>query len=161
MINFKIIRDSMISNLQSHLNIPVIDSNTVNKKPDSDYISFTIISLIAEEFENAKSILFVDTTKIQVKDVLQVYSFNAHSTSYEKANELALKCIEYYDFIFDSYADNITITGISNIQNRDIMIGEGRERRVGFEVSIRIESVVEKTETTIIDVPVNYQIGGK
>lgn len=155
MIDFTAIRNAIVSGLNDYISDGiVIEAGTVNKKPSYPYVSFTAISPYNEEFENPKAILFDDSNEkiIRIEDAEIVFSFSIHSNVYDEAHALALEVKRYFEFDNQLSPSGIAIKDTSAIQNRDVLLVEQRERRLGFDVTIRVESVIESNVSVIENV---------
>ena len=149
MINFANVRNAIIGGLNTHLNMLVIDGNTVNRKPPYPYMSYVITTAYSKEFENPKSVTFDTDTLTRQEDALMTFSFNAHSLDYDEAHQTILNAIEYFEFQEDLYDSNIVVVNTLPLENRSFLLVDQRERRVGFDVIIRVESSVTKTQDPI------------
>jgi len=153
MINFQAIRNEIIGSLSSFLEIPVIDGNTVNKKPNYPYGSYVVTTLSSKEFENPREIDFTNTVNTRKEDLTMTISFNFYGLSLDDANLKAFKALEYFEF-YETLSESdskIVVVNTTDVQNRDVLLVDQRERRAGFDVIFRVESVLTKAITNIDD----------
>lgn len=158
MIDFVSIRNAIIGGLHTAMDVPVIDGNSTNKKPEYPYISFVITTPFNREFSNPREQTFSDTTQTRKEEITMTVSFNAHSNSFDEAHTTALDAIRFFEFESNLYASGVVVINTLPAENRDVLLVDQRERRVGFDVLFRVESDLTRELTTIDDVDFDVNI---
>lgn len=158
MIDFVSIRNSIITGLNNHLSVPVIDGNTVNKKPNYPYVSFVITTTFSEDFENEKSLTYDGANTTRTEDGQMVISFTTHSNDYDQSRLLGLNALSYFEFYEELNANGIVVVNTTPLTDRDVLLVDTMERRVGFDTMFRVQSTLTRTDVPITDVDVNYNI---
>lgn len=157
MIDFTSIRNIIISGLSDYLDVLVIDSSSVNEKPDYPYFSFTVTTSFSEEFENPKENSFYDDENIYKEDGNITFSFKSLSNNTDESINNAIKAVKYFklygvDYL---YENNISIKEVTNVENRNALMIEVYEVTNGFDVIFRVESNLIKDIINIEDVNVD------
>lgn len=160
MIDFVSIRNAIIGGLSTHLGLDVVEGNSNFAKEDYPYVSFVITSTFSGEFENPKSEIYDDGVTTRKEDGRMVISFNAHSLDYDEAHTVGLDAISYFEFIGSEelYESNIVVVDTDELEDRNILIVDEQERRLQFDATFRIESVLEKNVTNIDEANVDINI---
>jgi len=162
MIGFVDIRNAIIGGLNAHLgsDVDVVEGNSVFNKEDYPYVSYVIISTFSGEFENPKSESYDNGTFTRKEDGRMVISFNAHSLDYDEAHVTGLDAISYFEFFGSEelYESNIVVVDTEELTDRAILIVDEQERRLQFDVTFRVESVLEKNITNIDEANIDYNI---
>lgn len=144
------VRNTIIEKLYNHLQIPVIPSDEDADIPERPYVVYGITS---DYLKNGQDSLTYKQeadhlVKIYENLVEASYSFTVHSDSRDEAMSICYRLIEYFDRIGRdelSFA-GITVVGISNVQNRSVLLVDHYERRYGADVRFRY---LNRTEQAI------------
>lgn len=144
MIDINTIRNTIIGSLYNHLGFLIIESSSVNEKPDYPYFSFTITTLYKSEFENPREESTTDTINTFEEDGNVVFSFKSLSNDSDESRNNALKAYKFFKFtgVESLYENGISVKKVTNVANRNILLVEEYEKIEGFDVIFRVESSI-------------------
>lgn len=156
-------RNVLIEKLYNYLKFPVIPSDEDQNIPDPPYVVYTITSDYQKKGQDTLRFTQDESGFKQVYENLleNTYSFNVHSN---KRDEAFIRChdiIKYFDRLGRdelSFA-GITVVGVSNPQNRSVMLVDHYERRYGVDVRFRYFNKTEQSIENIETVKISQ--GGK
>ncbi|MBD8026425.1 hypothetical protein H9636_07105 [Ureibacillus sp. Re31] len=136
--------------LSSYLGIPVIQAEDVGDQPPYPFISIkktTNGSNVGQVIESIK-----DRTKTIEQDTEMVFSITCNAAKIEDADNYANKARAY--FLGKGHIDlsdhNITIVDVLNATSRDVFLTVDYERRVGFDLRLRMRGE-ESFEIDVIE----------
>lgn len=141
MIPFKTIRLTIVSQLSTHLNLPVIEMNGGGELPTSDFLTYDI----ADMEESMSSITVQKNGQIiQQMDAPFSASFLSYASDKATSIENAMRARDWFRSVgYQSLKDiNVVVAGMGTIENRDVLIGDEWERRQGFDIDFRTKSIV-------------------
>ncbi|MFT9493417.1 phage neck terminator protein [Anaerosolibacter sp.] len=169
MIDFIDIRNHIVLGLHNFTQRPVILMEQAYPKPKKadkktiDYPFFTYkftTPYISESHEPSYSTEKVASSdenfeydlKYTRHEMSQIsLSITAYSLDSDQSYQNALEAVKWFEFIGEDYlmSKGIVVIDTGNLQNRDTLIVDDYERRVGFDVRLRVDSIVTKTLETI------------
>lgn len=141
------VRNKIIEQVYKYLHIPVIPSDEDADIPPRPYVVYSITSDYNKNGQD--SITYKDGIDHLIERyenlVEATYSFNVHSENRDEATNTCYSLIEFFDRVGRDAlsAVGITVVGISNVQNRSVLLVDHYERRFGADVKIRYLSSSE------------------
>lgn len=144
MIDLDNIREVIVTALNKHLGITVIRSNTTAPFPKYPFASYTIRTLLSNqpgtwgEYDDGKDRI----------PASQVWSITIQAKDSAESMSLTLKAYDFFchcgrQILKDN---NIVVSSVSEITNRDNTLTVGYEYKNGFDVTF---SFMNETESTI------------
>lgn len=167
MINLESIRTKIVTGLTQYLGNPVILLGQNKPKPDYPYLTYKFttpykspdgrpIELFNIVPSNDPSFDFdIEETKIEQPTI--TLSLTAYSLDSMQAHELALMARGWfecygYQILKDS---NLIVVSVEAMGNRDTLIVDDYEQRVGFDVILRTVSTISRRIETIEEYSLN------
>lgn len=137
MIDYRAIKATIVGHIKSHTQHEVVLQASNDPQPAYPFCSYTITSpyLPVSRAEQGEDI---------VEDVEIVFSLTWHSEDATEAQELAHKTAMAFTIrsAIQKLGDSgIAVVRLSGFQNRDTFLTIDSERRVGFDLRIRIRHV--------------------
>ena len=123
--------------IQSELSLICVKSNITSHIPKYPFISFTVTAI------DYKSRTYSDDGKNRYKPVEVKYSFTVNSDNDNECFELCRKLHDWFESAVYLKDKNISITGISGINNRDNMLTIEYEYRKGFDCVLNVMNYLE------------------
>ncbi|OPA77511.1 hypothetical protein BVG16_13745 [Paenibacillus selenitireducens] len=145
MIQFKLIRSTIIRNLKAYLHLEIIEMNGGGDIPKTAFLTYDF----TEGIGDAKGfpIVYAEENKIKyVETVPFTVSFLSYADDKATSFENAIKARDWFKTIgHDILKDlaNVIVVDTGPVENRDIAIGIEWERRQGFEVMFRTLDIIE------------------
>lgn len=142
MLDYPLIRNTIIGNLFTATGVPVIMSDQSGPRPAFPFVSYTVTSPYLPiggpiKTQMAAGGVLYDVTTYQVE---MVFSFTAHSQDPDEALNLALRVLDYYrntaPALLGEYG--MAVVSVSGVQNRDQLMVMEYERRSGLDVRFRV-----------------------
>lgn len=135
------VRNKIIKKIYGHLQIPVIPSDEDADVPARPYVVYSVTSDYNKNGQDAITYKDgIDHIVEQYENLVETtYSFSVHSDSRDEAMNTCYTLIDFFDRTGRDAlsADAITVVGISNVQNRSVMLVDHYERRFGADIRFR------------------------
>ena len=150
MIEYKALRTALVTGLADHIDIPVIMANQNAPKPNYPFIRYTYTTPMNSIVPRAGSYYAEESGEMldygRKHHNRMTVSLTAISMDSDEAHEKALEAAEWFTWkgYFHLKENNIVVVRIEAMTNRDTLIVDDYERRVGFDVQLRVSSKVEK-----------------
>lgn len=134
MIDYKNIKDTIVSGLETYLKCPVIRSNQNKKPPPYPYTTFTITTLMSEN----KGTWQEHTDGVDRKAITQTWSLSFLSDDNFESVSLANKAREWLDHVGTKILNEngVIIQSVGPVTNRDNILSVEYEYKNGFDVVI-------------------------
>jgi hypothetical protein len=168
-MNIQAIRNGIVAGLYNHLQKPVIMAEQAENKPTYPYLSYKFIVPYNPDtgrgIEVSKLIpsdnpdFEYDFEETKIQQPTMTISFTAYSLDSLESQELALKAREWMDHIgyYDLKRLGVVVVSVEAMGNRDTLIVDEYERKVGFDVIIRVVHEVKRRLETIEEVNLNKE----
>lgn len=151
-MDYRQIRNSIVSGLYRYLNTPVVPTDDIGDKPDYPYVSYKLITLkisqgshnlLIDIVPSANEDFEYDIEYTREEQPKMVISINTYSLDDVEAYQLALNIESWFKFHGYQYLkeNGIVVVSTSNIKDRTIQIVDNYEKRQGFDVTIRVTSI--------------------
>jgi len=161
-INITKIRNDIVAGLYSYMNIPVIFMQQNKPKPPYPFISYKITTpftndsqeiLTTEKVASSNPNFDYDIQYTRSEQPQMTISITAYSKDIGESENKALEALGWFKFIGRDYLEGkgIVVVDTTAVQNRDTLIVDDYERRIGFDVILRVKSILTKTVETIED----------
>lgn len=155
MIDYAKIRNTVVELLKAHTGYEIVLANQAAHIPAYPYISFTVTSpMIANNGTYGRYDDGYDR-----KPITQVWSFTAQAKTTDEAAIAAHKAHDFFDRFYNVLSDNeIVVTRLGNIANRDNFLTVNYEYRCGFDVTLGLMNEIDRSELNegeITDVTIN------
>lgn len=148
-MDFKTIRNLIVSELYRHLQKPVVPTDTNQPKPPYPFVSYKFTSLylpqggriITHKVVPSENTSFeYDIEKTRIEQPQMVLSVNSYSLDGAESASLAEQVRAWFQLQGRQYLkDNgIVVVGVTSVQDRTLQIVDNFEVRYGFDVSLRI-----------------------
>lgn len=166
MINYTQIRDDVITQLKSYLNIPVVLADQNEPKPSYPHFGYKVINPYSSEdglaAETSEAIASLDEnfdydikyTRSELPTM--TISITTYSNTVDQAETIALSAASWFKFLGYEYlkSKNVVVVEVTDIQDRDTLIVDDYDRRRGFDVKLRVISqltnIVSNIESAVI-----------
>lgn len=143
MLNLTAFRNAIVSNLYAKLTRPVIRVDQDGDIPEYPYVTYSISSPYLDLYghDAERRLPVTDEVLIEYKKTIEVVlSFSCYSEDEDEAQDLCLRIVEHFmredrDNLRDS---GIVVVGISDAQNRSVLLVEHYECRWGIDVRFRL-----------------------
>jgi len=150
MIDFKELRTAIVKGLSEHLDILVIMANQDAPKPDYPFMTYmftTPMNSVVPQSGSYYSKEAGDKLDYGRRHYNRMtVSLTSFSQDSDEAHEKAFEAADWFTWkgYFHLKENNIVVVRIEAMTNRDTLIVGDYERRVGFDVQLRVPSKVEK-----------------
>lgn len=166
-MDLEVIRNEIVFMLHNHIKKPVVMLEQAEEKPKYPFLSYNFT--VPYNLNNQRGIeetRLISTRKrkfeYDVEETIYLHpeftlSINAYSLEQIESYNLAQKAMEWFKFVgrYDLDRLNVTVVSLEAFGNRNTLIADDYERRVGFDVilrtSDRIKRVIETIEEINID----------
>lgn len=151
MIDYAAVRSAIVRPLAATLGTPVIMGDQTGEMPPYPFVTYKMTSPYLEtSVHGAEGVVETENgiVRTQEKHIEVVFSFTVHSTNADEAYQKCYALVEFFDFTGRTALRDadITVVGVSNVQNRDVFLTIEYERRVGCDVRFRVVSRSEIDE---------------
>lgn len=151
-MDYRKIRNDIVKGLRNFLDVDIVPTDDIGKKPKYPYISYKFTTLKIPQGSHNLLIDIVPSTNENFEHDIEytreeqpkmVISISTYSTDDVESYQLALDIESWFKFHGYSYLkDNgIVVVNTSNIQDRTIQIVDNYEKRQGLDVTIRVTSI--------------------
>lgn len=142
MIDFDNIRTIIVQGLTKYLGCPVIRSNQNAEPPKYPYVSYTVITPVADK----KGTYGEYDDDISRKPITQTWSITIQSDDNAESVNLAAKAREWLDYVGTTYLNDnhIIVQSVGAIGNRDNFLTVEYQYRNGFDVVFWLLNEEEK-----------------
>ncbi|QOS97553.1 hypothetical protein JNUCC42_13225 [Brevibacterium sp. JNUCC-42] len=156
MVNFDLIRSTIVQGLSSYLDMMVIESDVAVEIPPYPFITYNFITLGISS-DGIPSMTLVDDGVDHVREQYMdqpTFLVSFHSYADRKADSIknAMRAQDWLRLIGSEEMKreaNLVVVDCGDIHNRDVQVGDEWERRNGFDARFRATSVVEIRNTWI------------
>jgi hypothetical protein len=166
MINYAQIRDSITTNLNSFMNIPIVMGEQNDPKPPYPYLSCKFTGLYVANSNHSAELqdtvtgtngfpYDIQLTRLeQMKLILEV---TAYSETMDEAENKIYQALDWFNYSgYQTLKDNgLIVFNIGQVQDQDTFIVDDYEHRKTFDVTLRIASETVRTLETIESVQYN------
>jgi len=152
-------KNVIIMGLNEYINVPVVPTDTADRKPNYPYMSYKILSalegntfaLVDEIIPSDNPAFQYDVEVTRKEQSHFTISMNAYSLNEDEARELAIKATDWFNFYGTRFlsSHNLVVVNTTNINDRTQQIVDDYERRYGFDVRIRAARGITKRVETI------------
>ena len=162
MIDIISTRNNIISGLYNYINVPVILLNQAKpKSKNENKIQYPFVGYkITTPYNSEGGQDVVTVSDIPNSDEVELtrseqptitISLTAYSTDEDEALQTALECRKWFEFIGEDYLkeNDIVVVNLTSVQNREALIAGDFEKRIGFDIIIRVTSKIKRIVTTI------------
>lgn len=149
MVDFELIRTSLVEGLSTHLGMPVIESDTAAKMPPYPYLTYNFItSGIITGLPGMNVLPGSDDDIIEEYSEQPTMMISINSYADRKADSIqnAMRAADWLNIIGHDELKtkaNAVVVDVGDIHNRDVQLGDEWERRNGFDVELRASSVLK------------------
>jgi hypothetical protein len=140
------IKSLLIPEIKRFVGVPVVDADQNAPKPDGTHATFKITSSYLkatgkpnEETDQSGLLKSYDEYNF-------VISFSSYDLDQDISFDLSQKIRDWFTFYGQDFLDsnNLVVSDITGIQNRDILLVDDYERRNGFDVTLKTIRTLEK-----------------
>ncbi|NQX67979.1 hypothetical protein HQN90_17800 [Paenibacillus alba] len=155
MVNFDLIRSTIVRGLYAYLGTPVIESDTAAEIPPYPFLTYNFITTgIVEGFPSMTVADSEDGNIIEhySEQPTMTVSFNSYAIRKADSVTNAMRAQDWLRFIgHDELKQkaNVVVVDVGDIHNRDVQVGDEWERRNGFDVDFRATNIVDAANTFI------------
>lgn len=144
-MNLRDFKDTLIPAIKPFCGVPVIEADQDGDKPDEPHITFKVTSPYIKGVGQANE-TYNETELSQEEEFKRILSFNAYAMDEDVSNELAQSVHDWFRFHGSDFLDanNIVVSDITDVQNRDVFLVDDYERRNGFDVTLRLSRALSK-----------------
>lgn len=160
-MDYAVIRNSIAAELYQYLQVPVVPTDTTQKKPRYPFVSYKFTTLYRPDATILIRSPVASTDQIFDQDVeytlkeqpQMVLSISTYSLDEVEAYSLALQVRAWFKLHGYRYLKelNIIVVDTTALQDRSILIVDNFEKRIGFDVILRTYSE-EKARIESIEV---------
>lgn len=161
LIDFEKVKKVIVKALKEYLGCDVVLTNQTAPIPKYPYVSFSITTpLVANGATWGRC---DDGTNR--KQIEQIWSITVQSDKMQQSMDLCLKAYDWLDHIGTLFLNenNIVVSSLTNITNRDNLLSVGYEYKNGFDVTISLMDEIkaeELDEGSIEEITINNENGG-
>ena len=156
MIDFIQLRNAIFAGLNDYLDCLVVEANQAQTKPPYPYMTILFSGPFEAGSAHTGNIYIGDNGPddvdlILAKDQIMALSLTAICETGDQAQQYAVNAAEWFHWQGEQHLKNsgIVVVGSGAITNRDIALIEDFERRVGFDVQLRVLSLSSRKESWI------------
>ncbi|TCZ76176.1 hypothetical protein E0485_15175 [Paenibacillus albiflavus] len=150
MVDLDQIRAVIADGLESHLNVLVIEANESSLIPPYPFLAFNFTTAaIYPDYYPVVDMSGIDMGYIEQPEML--ISMNSYADTRQGSIDNAMRAHDWFRVSGYESLNNagLVAVDVGDIRNRDIQIGDEWERRNGFDVRIRVLSIVSTSKETI------------
>ena len=139
------IKNLLIPQIKTFVGVPVIAANQNAPKPDGTHASYKITSAYLKAPGQPNET--VSSNKLTSDEEYKiVISFSSYDMDQDISFDLSQKIHDWFAFYGEEWlqSNNLVVSDITGIQNRDILLVDDYERRNGFDVTIKTVRTLEK-----------------
>lgn len=139
MIRYDDIWIPLQNGLSRYLKIEVIQAEGLGKRPKYPFVTMKKITN-AIIIGQPTSKIGVEEEMILEQDIEMVFSLTVNANSIEDADDYAMKARSYLEGFgyYELQDKNITVVEVLPSTNRDVFLTVDYERRVGFDIRLRV-----------------------
>lgn len=139
MIQYDDIWIPLQNGLSRYLGIEVIQAEGLGKKPEYPFVTMKKITN-AIPIGQSVSKMNLEEKMILEQDIEMVFSLTVNANTIENADDYAMKARSYVEGLgyYELQDHNITVVDVLPSTNRDVFMTVDYERRVGFDVRLRV-----------------------
>ena len=158
MIDITVKRNTIFAGLNAHLpeGCIAVEANQAQPKPPYPFVTVLFNGPFQAGQTHTGKIYIEDNGEADIdyrrtKEEILVLSVTSVGESSTDAMENAMKCAEWFKWIgYDDLKEaGITVAGIEAMTNRDTLIVDDFERRIGFDVRLMVLSDTTRKESWI------------
>ncbi|GAB6990858.1 phage neck terminator protein [Paenibacillus pini] len=155
MVNFELIRATLVGGLSAYIGMPVIESDTAANMPSYPYMTYNFITngissglpgmTISDGPDDEVIEQYSDEQSMMV-------SFSSYALRKADSIQNAMRAAEWLNIIgYDELKTkaNLIVVDVGDIHNRDVQIGDEWERRNGFDAELRTVNALEMKQDRI------------
>lgn len=150
MVDFELIRTTLVEGLSSFIGMPVIESDTAAEMPPYPFLTYNVTtSGISTGYPGMTILVDLDddtVTEQYIDQPIMMVSINSYAIRKTVSIQNAMRAADWLNTtghdVLKSKA-NTVVVDIGDIQSRDVQLGDEWERRNGFDVTLRASSVIE------------------
>lgn len=168
-MDYRKIRNDIVKGLRNFLDVDIIPTDDIGKKPKYPYISykFTTLKIPQGSHNIYKNIILSNDNRFEYdieytreEQPKMVISISAYSTDDVESYQLALDIESWFKFHGYQFlkGNGIVVVDTSNIQDRTIQIVDDYEKRQGLDVTIRVMDIQKFTTETIEETEINKEV---
>lgn len=160
-MDYAVIRNSIAAELYQYLQVPVVPTDTTQKKPRYPFVSYKFTTLhrsdaavmIRSPVASTDSSFEQDVEYTLKEQPQMVLSLSTYSLDEVEAYDLALQVRAWFRLYGYRYLKelNIIIVDTTALQDRSVLLVDNFEKRIGFDVILRTISE-QKTRIESIEV---------
>jgi hypothetical protein len=143
------IKSLLIPEIKNFVGVPVIDADQNAPKPDGTHSTFKVTSPYLKAVGKPNEDIEFgrwDNTLTSYEEYNFVLSFSTYDMDQDISFDLSQKIRDWFTFYGQDFMDsnNLVVSDITGIQNRDILLVDDYERRNGFDVTLKTIRTLEK-----------------
>lgn len=162
-MDYREIRNFIVSGLYNYLEIPVVPTDDIGDKPDYPYVSYKFITLyipqgpynlLKDTVPSLDENFEYDVEYTKEEQPKMIISINSYSDDEVESYNLGLKVREWFNFYGYHYLKEkgVIVSNIGNLQDRTVLIVDNYEKRQGFDVTIRVVDIHKTRIETIEEI---------
>jgi len=163
LIDYKTIRNALVSGLNNYTGKLAVLADHSKHKPPYPYVTVKFSSLLDSDSMNPNEFIQNVEGGVVVKEITNpemMVSVNCYGEGDEDSIDLALNAYSWFKTVghFELEEKGIVVISMESIQNRDTVLGDVTyERKQGFDVRLRVKGEVSYTVENIDNVELNQE----
>jgi len=163
LIDYKTIRNALVSGLNNYTGKLAILADQSKHKPSYPYVTVKFSSLLDSDSMNPNEYIQNVEGGVVVKEITNpemMVSVNCYGEEDDDSIDLALNAYSWFKTAghFELEEKGIVVVSMEPIQNRDTVLGDVTyERKQGFDVRLRVKGEVSYTVEDIDNVELNQE----
>ena len=143
------IKNLLIPQIKTFVSVPVIDADQNAPKPDGTHASYKFTSSYLKGVGKPNETVIQGTSSYTIQseeEYKMVVSFSSYDVDKDVSFDLSQKIHDWFTFYGQDFleSNNLVVSDITGIQNRDILLVDDYERRNGFDVTLKTLRTLEK-----------------
>lgn len=149
-MNITDIQNAIIPALKTFCGVPIIEADGMGEKPEGAHATFKFTMAYGKGIGQAEETAAPGAdgyTLTRVESYRATLSMSAYDLDNDTSRELAQRMYDWFSFHgYDHLNEqNIVVSEVTDVINRDTFVLENYERRNGFDVIIRVTRELART----------------